>query len=1078
MNQSFSLSANIEDGFPCSMQYIVTPNGLKSVSAIVDGYKAGVHSFTIIGTYGTGKSSFLLALESDLKRGNKQPHLLNPSNLSSANGYMILNIVGDYMELSTLLGKKLHVEGTSQSVIDELKAYYKKVESENKFLVIVVDEFGKVLEHAAKNNPERELYFMQKLAEFVNHPSRNILFLTTLHQNFGAYSKDLTEAQKNEWQKVKGRFMEITFVEPVEQLLYLASKQLLQHHEVKDTANAHRLYRLAIETGYVANTFSEQTALQLYPLDAFSAYTITSAIQRYGQNERSLFSFLSTRGTNSIQDFEQSERLSYNLANVYDYIVYNFYSYLKDANADSMSWSSIQVAIERAEGLPWDNATDMSNAIKILKAIGLLNLFGKASFRLSESQICEYATNAMCIDNAPFIIQRIRNAKIIRYAEYKNRLLLFDGTDVDLEAEILKAGSVVSRPTTFIDDLRCFINKRISPVKAHYYQRGTPRFFEYEIREEPVELVPVGDTDGFIELIFSQNSDALETIKTFSKANGNQAIIYVYFNNTDELVEHLYNIQKYRYILDKVLIDKNGDRVAYNEIQKLMEYEETLLNKAISDSLFAYKGHVDWIFQGEIRKVSNFMDFNKLLSFVCDSIYSKTPVLINELFNRQKLSSTISLAKKNYLAALIDHHLEEDLGFEKDKFPPEKTIYYSLLKSTGLHRDSSLRESPDNEGIKPLWNACDHFLKSTVNKPKRISELIKLLSQKPYKLKQGFLDFWIPTYLFIKRQDFALHDISSGSYIPVVDMAFFELLQKQPSNYTIKAFALDGVSIEFFNQYRKFVNLGEEFSIKTDNFIETIRPFLFFYKRLNEYTKNTQKFDHSTTARFRNVLATAKDPEKAFFEDLPEALGFDRTNLSDSTSLENYSALIHRSIRELRSCYNQLIDRIEERIVDELGLQTADYDQYVQEIKERLSSVKTYLLTDKLKEFYHHVMTEYDNRTQWFQSVCYVVLDHKLETLRDEEEDKLSNDLVYMFRECEKYADISQKTDDLMASDAYSFDMVSNKGQSIRTQTFVLPESDRQRSTELEDKINKILSGNDNLDVCTLLSILNKKIKR
>ncbi len=162
MNQSFSLSANIEDGFPSAMQYVVTPNGLKSVSAIIDGYKSGIHSFTIIGTYGTGKSSFLLALESDLKKTNRQPRLLNPSNLSSAKGYMILNVVGDYQELSTLLGQKLHVEGTSQSVLDELKAYYRKVESENKFLVIVVDEFGKVLEHAAKNNPERELYFMQR----------------------------------------------------------------------------------------------------------------------------------------------------------------------------------------------------------------------------------------------------------------------------------------------------------------------------------------------------------------------------------------------------------------------------------------------------------------------------------------------------------------------------------------------------------------------------------------------------------------------------------------------------------------------------------------------------------------------------------------------------------------------------------------------------------------------------------------------------------------------------------------------------------------------------------------------------
>ena len=1078
MNQSFSLSANIEDGFPSAMQYVVTPNGLKSVSAIIDGYKSGIHSFTIIGTYGTGKSSFLLALESDLKKTNRQPRLLNPSNLSSAKGYMILNVVGDYQELSTLLGQKLHVEGTSQSVLDELKAYYRKVESENKFLVIVVDEFGKVLEHAAKNNPERELYFMQKLAEFVNHPSRNILLLTTLHQNFGAYARDLTETQKNEWQKVKGRFMEIAFVEPVEQLLFLASKQLLHDHNNSETANAQRLYRLSQETGLFANPFSEETALQLYPLDAFSAYTITSAIHRYGQNERSLFSFLSTRGSNSIQDFEPSERCSYNLANVYDYIVYNFYSYLKDANTDSMSWSSMQVAVERAEGLPWDNAIDMSNAVKILKAIGLLNLFGKASFRLSESQMCDYATNAMDVENATYIIQRLRNAKIIRYAEYKSRLLLFDGTDVDLEAEVLKAGSIVSRPADFIDDLRSFINKRIAPVKAHYYQKGTPRFFEYEIREEPILLSPTGDTDGFIELIFNQSPDFLERVKDFSRENDGEAIIYVYFKNTENLVDHLYNIQKYKYILEKVLIDKNGDRVAYNEIEKLVEYEETLLNKAISDCLFAYKGQVDWIFRGKTCKVSNFMDFNKLLSFVCDTIYSKTPVLINELFNRQKLSSTISLAKKNYLTALVEHHSESDLGFEENKFPPEKTIYCSLLKNTGLHKEGCLRESPENEGIMPLWNACETFLKSTINKHRRISELIKLLSQKPYKLKQGFIDFWLPTYLFIKRQDYALHDVSTGSYIPVVDMAFFELLQRQPSNYTVKAFALDGVNIDFFNQYRKYVNLGEELSITTDNFIETIRPFLFFYKRLNEYAKHTRKFDHQTTERFRNVLATAKDPEKAFFEDLPESLGFDKRNLSDSKSLENYGALIHRSIRELRSCYSQLIDRIEERVVDEFGLQNGDYEKYVQEVQERLSSVKTYLLTDKLKEFYHHVMTEYDNRTLWFQSICYVVLDHKLESLKDEEEEKLSNDLVYMFRECEKYADISKKTDDLTGCEAYSFDMVSSKGETFYTQTYILPKSDKDKSTKLEERINQLLTGDNNLDVCTLLSILNKKIKQ
>ena len=196
MNKRFNLSANIENGFPLDAQYIVTPNGRRATQSIINDFKSGIHSFTIIGTYGTGKSSFLLALEADLNRNNKTKRLLNPQNLSETDDFEILNIVGDYMELSALLGRKLNIDGHSQSILDELKKYYNHLKEQNKFLLIVIDEFGKVLEHAAKNNPEQELYFLQKFAEFVNVPSRDILLLTTLHQNFGAYAKNLTETKR------------------------------------------------------------------------------------------------------------------------------------------------------------------------------------------------------------------------------------------------------------------------------------------------------------------------------------------------------------------------------------------------------------------------------------------------------------------------------------------------------------------------------------------------------------------------------------------------------------------------------------------------------------------------------------------------------------------------------------------------------------------------------------------------------------------------------------------------------------------------------------------------------------------
>lgn len=141
-------------------------------------------------------------------------------------------------------------QSTTNSVLDELKSYYNKCQKQGKFLLIVIDEFGKVLEHAAKNNPEKELYFMQKLAEFVNVPSRQILLLTTLHQNFSAYAKGLTEVQVNEWKKVKGRFKEVTFVEPIEQLLHLAAKQMQGNKRTEIPACAKSLYELAKTTDY------------------------------------------------------------------------------------------------------------------------------------------------------------------------------------------------------------------------------------------------------------------------------------------------------------------------------------------------------------------------------------------------------------------------------------------------------------------------------------------------------------------------------------------------------------------------------------------------------------------------------------------------------------------------------------------------------------------------------------------------------------------------------------------------------------------------------------------------------------
>lgn len=1050
--KTFTLSANIENGIVEGSKYIVTPNVQKVLQEIMNGYQTGIHSFSIIGTYGTGKSSFLLQLEHDLVDSKNGNLLKNPKVLYDG-GFEILNIIGDSMSLSVLLLSKLQEKTgliEESDVLKLLRIYYEKLKKQKKFLLIVIDEFGKVLEHAAKNKPEEELYFMQKLCELVNVPTRNILLLTTLHQNFSAYSRKLSVEQRNEWTKVKGRFQEVVFAEPIEQLLYLAAEHISSETQnVAVVENFQKIYNLAVENKFITSDFSFETACKLFPIDSFAAYSITRAIQRYGQNERSLFSFLNSKGRYSISEFKAEANITYNLSDVYDYIANSFHSYLNDANSDSSNWGAIQMSIERVEGVDWKNERQMLYATKVVKSIGLLNLFGNAGFTMNKFDFAEYCESALDVVSAMNIIDELIRLKIVRFAEYKKRLILFEGTDVNIEEEFINAGLVVPKPINYIDDLRAYFNNRIAPVKASYFHLGTPRYFEYILVETPQDVIPVGDVDGYIQMVFTSKKQ-IKGIADFSR-NCEDAVIFAVFNNTDEILDHLHNIKKYRYITEKVIVDKS-DRVALKEVTHLMEYEKTKLNKALCDSLYSQE-KVAWFYKGVKREINTHRAFNRLLSTVCDDVYSMTPSINNELFNKHKISGNISAAKAKYLQALLDNSDKEDFGFEADKFPPEKTIYYSLLKNTGLHQNGEFLDRPANHNIDTLWNACEDFLRSTIEHPRKLSELVKTLSSKPYKIKDGVLEFWLPTYLFIKRQDYALYG-QNGQYIPNFNIEIFDLMKKHLGEFKIKAYAVDGIKLRIFNQYRKFLKIGDAQQISGKAFIDTIKPFLHFYsKQLNDYARNTKNVSHVETLKFREVLANAKDPEKAFLDDMPEALGYDIDKLQDNEAVLKYCDAINRAVKELGKCYDQLIDRIEENLIGKLGFESGEYSEYIIEIQNRLSKVKPHLLTPRQKEFYQHAIAQFDNRKEWYQSVCYAVLDAPLDRLKDDQESKLHDDLVFLFKECEQKAVLSESVN------------------------YTIDESEENKSQELESKINGLLTGNTNLDVYTLMRILQKKIE-
>lgn len=1074
---SYTTSVNINYQDIKNFNYIPTPNARNVVGTIINGFVSGVHSFNIIGSYGTGKSSFIIGLEKNLTL-NESILIQNTGQFNGYKDFKFLKLVGDYTSLDKLIKEKIQEETNEEykNVFDALDNYSNKLTKEKKFLFLFVDEFGKILEYAAKNNAEKELYFIQKLTEYVNDPKRNIILITTLHQNFSAYAKRLTDEQKNEWQKVKGRFAEIVFNEPVEQLIHLAATRINSNPNLTDIDSIKKLFEFAVETKFISNSITKEIAYKLYPMDIFAASVITQAIQKYGQNERSLFSFLETKGENSIFEFTTQINTTYNLAKVYDYIIYNFYSYLSEANSDSMFWSGMRVAIERVEGVI--DEEDVEDAVKVVKTIGLLNLFGSGKARVSKDSFKLYAQKALGIQEIDKLLVQLENKKIIKYPKYKSQYILFDGTDVNIEDEIIKASGVVRRDSNVIDKLRNHFTFPIVPAIASYYRTGTPRYFEYIITDEPQITTPEGETDGYIQLIFDSNKlGKSNTIELSEKCD--EAILFVYFNNTDSIVDHLWQLDKLNYILNVILVDKT-DKVAIREIEKLIDFEVSLLNNAVLENMFSSSNHALWIYKGKEIEIHTRTQFNKMLSQICDDIYYQVPVFNNELINKHKPSSAISLARVNYFQALLENYDKEDIGFPKDKFPPEKTIYMTLLRNTGMHKNIEGilygLDEPDNQSFQYLWGACISFLESTFERPRKLGELIKVLKAKPFKLKQGLIDIWIPTFLLMKRDDYALYN-GAGAFIPAINKEVLDILQKSPNDFAVKAFSVDGVKIDLFNKYRQAINLDDEEFISTDKFIETIKPFLTFYRKLNQYAKTTKKFDHPTTLKFRNVLATAKDPEKTFFEDLPKALGYKDKELADNEEfLRKYVDTIQSAIRDLRTCYDALLDRIENVMIDKLRLNSQNFEDYKLELENRYKNIKTHLLTTKQKNFLSRVLSPLKDRQSWIQSISYIVFDKQLETINDDEEEALIDNLIFLFNELSKYVEISKvvKTEQ---DKFFKLELISATGE-LKPQVFRVPESKESDVESLENKIAQLLTGNNEVDICSLLSVLKKKLEK
>ncbi|HMJ47947.1 MAG TPA: hypothetical protein VK498_11500 [Ferruginibacter sp.] len=1068
----YSPSINITRDSDYDFNYIVTPNSSNIFSRLFDDVLIGIKAHNIIGAYGIGKSSFLLATQQTLTK--KKLHFKGFDKLiKQVPKYEFVNIVGEYSSLIDCFAECFAIPNKKYTSNDILKAItnkYSLLKKEGKGLAIIIDEFGKFLEYAASHKPEADLYFIQQLAELVNSPDKDMLLITSLHQNFNAYAVDLNKSQQQEWDKVKGRLKDIVFNEPVEQLLFLAAERIHQKFPNSKPDNQFDKLFDCIQKSKafpLRNYLEKGFAKKLVPFDILSAAVLTLSLQKYGQNERSLFSFI--EGNDYLNVNEPTYTNYYGIPQVYNYLINNFHPILSTSknNPHFNQWSAIRQSLEKMEGVLKEDMFE--DAAAIIKTIGLLNIFSSASGKLDIAFYTAYAKLSLGIKNADKVIKELDKFKIINYTKHNFRYSLLAGTDVDIDLAIDEAGRMVEMVTDVTHHLNQYFDFPFIPAKSVSYRRGTSRFFQFKLSEEPIQLIPEGEVDGFINLIFSEDPAIVKKIQDISRSN-KEAILYGHYTNTKEIKILLYEIQK----IATAIANHKNDRDAVKEFTGVEKHYRRLLNHYVLDSLYSNQQNIAWFYQGTNITVTNKQTFNQTLSTICEQVYTSVPTFRNELMNKSNISGGIASARKKLLERLLSNSSEENIGFTPDEFPPEKSIYLTLLKKPGIHRDVEgawQLDRPLDMSFNALWDAGENFLASTRGKERSLQEVIDLLSSRPFKLKQGFIDYWVPLFLLIKNNEYAIYE--NDIYLPELSVVILDLINKKPGLFKIKAFDVVGIKLQLFNRYRILLNQTENNKPNNKTFIQTISPFLNFYRSLQEYSKKTNRLSKQTIA-LRTIISKAKDPEKTFFEDFPTAFGYSLNELQKKSSLaESFISQMQASITELRTAYDELVTRFEDYFVKDVIGSTEPFPAYRNEIRGRFKSLKIHMLLTQQKSFYNRLQSELDDRTAWLSSMAQACVGKPLSEISDEEElllfDKLK-DIVY---ELDNMCDVSNAKIDNQNEEVLKLEITSlvqglNKG---------FLRISKEKSQEIEDKqqeIKRILGKDKKINLAVLGKLIQE----
>lgn len=935
LNQDLG-DADILSGFICpSSSEMAIQNIAENVSS------TGQSAFTWTGPYGSGKSSLALFLSALMGKDSKLRSLAQSiikektkenfyNKISVTNGWDILPIVGDIKDPSDLIKEAIFKKTGKKSsdIFEDIKSLSDKSDG----LLIFIDEMGKCLESAAKGIGD--VYLFQQLAEFVSRSKGKIIFVGILHQSFAEYARYLPHTLRDEWQKIQGRFVDIPINTAGEEQIELISRAISYMHKPQSIINMVEKTVNTISKNKLITSKKElsEALIKCWPISPVVVSLLAQiSKKRFGQNQRSIFSFLSSGEPKAFRDFINSTEFNdnnlYMPEDLFDYLKFNLESSIL-SSSDSKIWNTATDVLARSQA----KGASLEH-INILKTIALIDIFNGTSGLIANEDLLKAIYPNVNIKN---ILNDLSSWSVIIFKKHLNSYSIFEGSDFDIEAAIQEAYSSI--PTLEIQKLADIANFKPIIAKRHYHKFGCMRWLD-------ILLTPIdgyeeflnkehnqGKSVGFFSIFLPQSLNEVEKAKKIIQQHRQCSfpVFMTIAQNNQIINEYLKELLALEWI-QKNKNELAGDRIARLEVENrrlvIISSLECQLNDILTSSI--------WYKDGKKIGIIKQNEFSVFASNVCDDVYSNTPEIKSELVNRTKPSGSANSALNILLKDMVLQDGEPLLGITG--FTPERGLFNILLQETKIYvEDNNVWsfKTPTDKKLNILWEYTDELFKRA-NKAINLSEVYNHWSNPPFGIKAGLHNFLALAYMMSRRNQIAVY--RDGSYIPEINDLLVDYLIKNHKSISLKLVEAEDYTSHILPAIAQLLNsLQEQNQIPlTSTPLIIARKLVNIIDRLPPWVLKTKTLSKNAT-KFREIVKSANDPHRLLFEDIEKVFG-------DDNEKEDKSAVIIRNMKEtmeeLLGIYPATMKNIALLLTNELDVPMATPTQ-LERLRERAKNIK------------------------------------------------------------------------------------------------------------------------------------------